>query len=289
MRAHTADLLATLLDELGEQGEVDVVAAVASRLPPAVFCWMVGCDVDAGPELAAWSSVALQAFSGDPAIMDDVTAAIRRLRAFADALIDEKMEHPGDDITSTLVAAVGIGTLERRDVSSLLTELLSASVDNTINSIAVAVWLVARHPEVWEALAAGAAPVEQVVEECARFEPAVRSTTVVAERDVELLGETIPAGTLVTLDLAAAHRDGAAYPEPDQFDVFRENGPPQLEFGIGRHFCLGAALARMEIQEVLRGVTARWNPPTLLPGVLERLASSGELDALPVAFRRRAA
>ena len=108
---------------------------VAQRIPPTVFCWMVGCDVDRGPELAATSAVALQAFSGDPAVMGDVVTAIRALRQFADELIEEKRASPGDDITSALVTAIDEGLLRERDARSLLTELLSASVDNTTNSM----------------------------------------------------------------------------------------------------------------------------------------------------------
>ncbi len=170
---------------------------------------------------------------------------------------------------------------------ALLTELLSASVDNTINSIGVAVWLLARHPDAWEAAAHADVGVERIVEECARYEPVVRHTTVVAERDTEIEGVAIAAGTLVTVHVAAAHRDPVAYPDPDRFDVHRDSGPPQLEFGIGRHFCLGAALARMEIQEVIRAVTARWEPPTLLDGVREHVATTGDFGALPLAVRRR--
>jgi cytochrome P450 len=229
----------------------------------------------------------LQAFSGNPAVMDDVVAAIGRLRGFADALIDEKQSTPGDDITTTLVLALERGAVDRRDVRALLTELLSASVDNTTNSIGVAIWLLARHPDAWEAVARGEVAIERVVEECARFEPVVRHTTVVAERDTEIEGVAVAAGTLVTVYVAAAHRDPTAYTDPDRFDVFREPGPPQLEFGIGRHFCLGAALARMEIQEAVRAVTARWEPPTLLDGVREHVATTGELGALPLAVRRR--
>jgi len=286
-RARTAAVVDGFFTELGDDGDVEVMASLANPLPPAVFCWMVGCDVEAGPELARWSRIALQAFSGDPAVMDDVVAAIGWLRTFADGLIEEKRAVPGEDVTSALVAALDAGSLARRDVRALLTELLSASVDNTTNSIGVAVWLLARHPEAWDAVAAGEVAVERAVEECARFEPVVRHTTVVADHDTEVEGVAIDGGSLVTVYVVAAHRDPVAYADADRFDVFRDPGPPQLEFGIGRHFCLGAALARMEIQEVVRAVTARWAPPVLRDGVRNQLATAGEFAALPLAFRRR--
>jgi cytochrome P450 len=284
LRAQTVALVGELLDAVEGDGRCEFMADVATRIPPTVFCWMVGCDVRRGPELAYWSSIALQAFSGDPAVMDDVTAALRELRRFADELIEEKERAPGDDITSALLRAVDDGVLTRRDVRSLLTELLSASVDNTTHSLGFAVWLLSGHPSEWSAVASGTAPVERAVEECARYEPVIRHGNHVAEHDVEWFGTDIPAGTLVTAYLASAHRDPAAYTDPDRFDAARRPAQPQLEFGVGRHYCIGAALARMEIQEVVRAVTTRWRLPRVTAGAEVRTATAGEVDALPVEF-----
>ncbi len=284
LRAQTVALVGDLLDAVATDGHCEFMADVATRIPPTVFCWMVGCDVARGPELAHWSSIALQAFSGDPAVMGDVTAALRELRRFADDLIEEKERAPGDDITSALLRAVDEGVLTRGDVRSLLTELLSASVDNTTHSLGIAVWLLSEHPDEWSAVASGIAPVERAVEECARYEPVIRHGNHVAARDVEWLGIEIPAGTLVTAYLASAHRDPAVYHEPDRFDASRRPAQPQLEFGIGRHYCIGAALARMEIQEVVRAVTTRWRAARVMPGARVRTATAGEVDALPVEF-----
>ena len=194
------------------------------------------------------------------------------------------MSSPGDDITSTLLRAVDNGRLDDADVRSLLTELLSASVDNTTHSMGLAVWLLSEHPDQWSAVAHHAAPVDRAVEECARYEPVIRHGNHVAERDVEVLGVKVPEGTLVTVYLAAAHRDPTAYVQPDRFDAARRPAQSQLVFGIGRHYCIGAALARMEIQEVVRAVTQRWHVLRVGPGAIVRTAVVGEVDALPVEF-----
>jgi len=122
------------------------------------------------------------------------------------------------------------------------------------------------------------------VEECSRYEPVIRHGNHVATRDVELLGVAVPAGTLVTVYLASAHRDPDAYEDPDRFDTARRPAQPQLVFGVGRHFCVGAALARMEIGEVVRAVTTRWRAPQVGPTAVVRLALTGEVDALPLHF-----
>ena len=88
--------------------------------------------------------------------------------------------------------------------------------------------------------------------------------------DADVLGTPVPAGTLMTVYIASAHRDPAAYDDPDRFDVTRRPVQPQLEFGIGRHYCVGAALARMEIEEVLRAATGAWPALRLDAGVRAR-------------------
>ena len=284
LRAQTALLVDELLAGVAGDGGCEFMADVANRIPPTVFCWMAGCDIERGLELAHWSGIALQAFSGDPAVMDDVTAAIRELRRFADELIEEKERSPGDDITSALLRAVDEGVLTRRDVRSLLTELLSASVDNTTHSMGLAVWLLCEHPAEWLSVADGVAPVERAVEECARYEPVIRHGNHVADPGHELLGIAIPPGTLVTVYLASAHRDPEVYDDPDRFDAGRRSPQPHLEFGIGRHYCVGAALARMEIQELVRAVTTRWRAPQIGAGARVRTVTTGEVDALPLQF-----
>jgi cytochrome P450 len=285
LRVQTADLAHKLVTDVSAAGTSEFMADVARRIPPTVFCWMVGCDVERGPELAATSAIALQAFSGDPAVMGDVVAAIRVLRRFADELIEEKRAAPGDDVTSALVTAIDDGLLTERDGQSLLTELLSASVDNTTNSMGLALWLLCRHPDQWARLATETALMERAVEECARFEPSIRHGNHVNDEAVDLLGYSVPAGTLMTVYLAAAHRDPDVFADPDRFDVARQTTQPQLTFGLGRHYCIGAALARMAVQETLRAVVTSWREPRLLPGLEVETALTGEVRALPLEFR----
>ncbi len=288
LRARTAALVDERLAGVATAGGCEFMDAIASPVPPTVFCWMVGCDPERGPELRQWSTIALRAFSGDPAVMDDVARAVRELRRFADELIQDKERSPGDDITSALLDAVAEGVLTLGDVRSLLTELLSASVDNTTQSMGFAVWLLVRHPSEWSAVARGAAPLDRAVEECARYEPVIRHGNHIATRDLELLGVQVPERTLVTVYLASAHRDPAVYEAPDVFDAARRPTQPQLQFGVGRHYCVGAALARMEIQEVVRAVTTNWQAPRIGPAARVETAVTGDVRALPVEYEVRA-
>ena len=251
LRAQTAALVDELVAGVAGDGGCEFMADVANRIPPTVFCWMVGCDVQRGPELAHWSSR-----SGRRATTSRAPCSERSRR----------------------------GVLTRRDVRSLLTELLSASVDNTTHSMGLAVWLLCEHPAEWSSVADGVAPVERAVEECARYEPVIRHGNHVADPGHELLGIAVAPGTLVTVYLASAHRDPEVYDDPDRFDAGRRSPQPHLEFGIGRHYCVGAALARLEIQEVVRGVTTRWRTPQIRAGARVRTATTGEVDALPMQY-----
>jgi cytochrome P450 len=287
LRARTAELAERLLDTVGDGGRCEFMTDVARHVPATVFCWMVGCDPAHGPELAERSATALQAFSGDPAVMADVNDAIRSIRRFADELVAEKRSRPADDVTSELVRGIDDGILTEHDARSLLTELLSASVDNTMHSMGLALWLLCRHPDQWSRLVREPALLDQTVEECARYEPVIRHGNHVNDEAVTLLDFPVRAGTMMTVFLASAHRDPAVYADPDRFDVTRRLAQPQLNFGLGRHHCIGAALARMEIEEVLRAVTKRWSSVRAAPGARVEIALSGVVRELPVEFETR--
>jgi cytochrome P450 len=215
-----------------------------------------------------------------------VRNAIRYLRHFAAEVLEAKHNSPGDDITTALLAGIEQGLLTHSDARSLLTELLSASVDNTTHSMGLMIWLLSEHPDQWALVSGDAELVERAVEECARFEPVIRHGQHYNEHEAELLGIGVPAGTLMTAFLDAAHRDPDVYEDPDRFDVTRRLPQPQLIFGIGRHYCIGAALARMQIQEVLRAVTTRWTRPRLASGVsLETAGGSCAVASLPIEFQ----
>ena len=245
---------------------------------------MVGCDVERGPELRHWSSIALQAFSGDPAVMPDVVVAIRELRRFADELIEDKQRTPGDDLTSALVRAVDDGDLALDDVRSLLTELLSASVDNTTHSMGLAVWLLAAHPDEWSAVARGAAPLDRAVEECARFEPVIRHGNHVATRDVELLG----------VDGSRRHPGdgvpGVGAPGPGGLRRIPTGSTPRAPRNRNSSSASGVTTASAPRSPAWRSrrscgaVTTRWGPPRIGAGARVETAVTGEVHALPVEF-----
>ncbi len=251
LRGRTSALVAQLVERAAGDGGCDFVETVARVVPGAVFCWMVGAPEADGAQLAMWSETLLKAFNLSPDDGPAILDAAADLRTYVADLLATKRSAPGDDVTSMLLAAENAGHIDDDDAASVLCEMLAASTDNTMHSASVQLWLLLEHPDQWELLGRDHALIPGAVEECGRFEPRVASTPVVNVEAVSFEGLDFPEETISWLVLASAHRDPSAFDDAETLDITRTPPRGQLSFGIGRHFCLGAALARMELQVIL--------------------------------------
>ncbi|MGH2793072.1 MAG: cytochrome P450 [Actinomycetota bacterium] len=259
MRERVAGLVSELVAPITQAGGGEFMSQVARKVPGPVFCWMIGADPAEGDRLFGISEVILRAFSGDPALAHEVGQAAADMRAFVQEVIDAKRGNPGDDLLTIMLQAVDDGDLTDEDVHTLTFEMLSASTDNTANAAGLAVIVLARHPDQWKTLHADPAGLaRKAVEECMRVEPRVRAGRKWAQDPAMLLDLEVPADTILVLDLVSAHHDPSVFPDPQVVDITRDHAKPQLNFGIGRHFCLGAALARMEMQVILERLSTDW-------------------------------
>jgi cytochrome P450 len=288
LRFRARSLVDELLVGVAGGGALDVMSDLADVVPARLFCWMVGApDADA-PALARLSKHLLSVFTARPEIVAPVRAAKAELGAYTAALLAEKVHARGDDLTSALLRAVDAGQLDGSDAHFLLEELLSASVDNTANTTALALYTLARHPAAWQRVHDDPELLPVAVEECGRYEPAIRHTIKVATAPTMLGDQAVAAGEFVTVRIAAAHRDPTAYPDPHAFDLGRVKPKPQLAFGAGRHYCLGAALGRMEVTEMVGALVARWASAEVLPGVDMDLNTAGIVRSMPIAAAQAA-
>ncbi|MGH2784346.1 MAG: cytochrome P450 [Actinomycetota bacterium] len=259
MRERVSGLVSDLVAPITEAGAGEFMSQVARKLPGPVFCWMIGADPAEGDRLFGISEIILRAFSGDPALAEQVGQAAADMRVFVEEVITAKRGNPGDDLLTIMLEAVDDGDLTDEDVHTLTFEMLSASTDNTANAAGLAVIVLARHPDQWKTLRGDPSGLaRKAVEECMRVEPRVRAGRSWTPAAAMLLDFEVPADTLLTLDLVAAHHDPKVFPDPDVVDITREHAKPQLNFGTGRHYCLGAALARMEMQVVLERLSTDW-------------------------------
>jgi cytochrome P450 len=185
--------------------------------------------------------------------------------------LEHLRDHPGSDLLSQLVAARedGVG-LDERELKATAGLVLAAGFETTVNLLGNGIALLRSHPEQLTALADDASLWPNAVDEILRLDPPVLLTGRTAIRETTIAGQRLPAGALVTTILAAANRDPAVFTEPTRFDVRRENAKEHVSFSAGRHFCLGAALARMEGEVGLRMLFERYPELRTVPGARRR-------------------
>jgi cytochrome P450 len=282
LRARTQALVTGLLGSHDPRAPIDVMAEVADVVPARLFVWMVGApDADA-PELARLSKALLRVFTATREMVEPVRAAKHLLAEYTHELLQTRAQRPADDLTTALLEAERSGAIESGDAFFLLEELLSASVDNTANTTALALLTLARQPGAWQRVHDDPSLLDRAVEECGRFEPAIRHTIKFAVASTSLAGVAIERGEVVTVRIAAAHRDPAVHPDPHRFSLDRVKPRMQLAFGAGRHYCLGAALGRMEVTEMVAAMTHRWSSAAVLDGFDADVALSGVVRSLPM-------
>ena len=267
MRARVATIVSQLLDEVEVGGRsLELMADLAQPLPVVVICELLGVPVADRHQFGPWSSAASRLLDGD---IDNDTmvqgmAAAAQLIVYFQALFDERKAHPADDLISALVEAEAEGDrLSQEELMSITTLLFIAGHETTTNLIGNGTLALLRNPaqaDLLRARAGDAAFVRNAVEELLRFDPPVQLTGRFATTDLSVAGVDIAKGDSVITVLAAANRDPDHFPDADRLDLERAD-PHHLSFSQGMHYCLGAALARIEGEVVLPALLTRF--PTL--------------------------
>ncbi|MEJ2886046.1 cytochrome P450 [Actinomycetospora aeridis] len=247
-----------LLDAAPTDGPFDLVSTLAAPLPISVISELLAIPEVDTPRFAQWGRVVGAALDGVRSVrhahaLSRATADLRAL--FAD-LVERRRADPGEDVISQLVHALDEGSLTLDELVSLAQLLLIAGFETTTNLVGNAVR--ALHTSgTWDDLVADPGLAAGVVEETLRWDPPVQLTARFAHEDVELGGRTLRRDTGVLVLLASAGRDPAVHPDPDRFDPRRAQATAHLAFSGGAHYCLGAALARMEGEVALEMLARR--------------------------------
>jgi cytochrome P450 len=266
---HRADMratLQTLLDPLLAVGQCDFMAAVAEHYPIEVMCHLLGVPAEDHEDFARWNKAITWALSFQLAEhRSDVEWGFGNMDSYVGELTAERRRHPRDDLVTALVQAQEADDrLSDQEVRSMIAALLFAGYDTTRNQLGLAIWLFAQHPDQWQLLAADPSLAAAAVEEVMRFRGAVSAAPRMVCEDLELDGYALPAGTLLALSTASANHDPGAYRSPNTFDITAERDI-HFTFGGGPHYCLGASLARAEMQEALP-ILASGMPGLVLDG-----------------------
>jgi len=227
--------------------------------------------------------------AGDPEIRARVEASLAGLDAYVRELVDERRQAPGTDLLSELLSIEeGSDRLSTEELVGITENLMFAGHDTTRGAIGVLFNVLAELPEVHSQLHEVPEEVGNAVEELLRYEAITFSTSRAASENTEVGGVAVEKGTTVGVCLPAASRDPRVYDDPDRFDIHRKDIRPPT-FGAGVHFCLGAALARVELQELLSVVTATTSAVELEapPARWTPFAHIRRLEALPVRLTAR--
>ena len=269
LRPRVEEIAAGLLDDLERtvdgDGRVDVIAAFAEPLPVLVICELLGAPTGDWKVLRDWSQAIVRMYEVDPglAAQRDAQHACDEFASYVEALAAERAEAPGDDLLTSLVQERDGGDrLSPRELVATVVLLLNAGHEASVNGFGNGLASLLADREQLDAVLAGLddpAVVERLVEEMLRHDSPLHLFERTATADVELHGVTVRAGQKVAALLGAANRDPAVFAEPDRFVADRDPNP-HLAFGAGIHFCLGAPLARMELQITTRALLERLGP-----------------------------
>jgi cytochrome P450 len=251
---------AELLDELVPRGRFDLVGELAQPYSVAVICSLLGVPRADTPQLLEWSHAIVKMY--EPAVTDAQRAAADRasaeFREYTRDLIAAKRRHPDDALVSRLVAVEEAGErLTEDEIVSTTIVLLDAGHEATVNTLGNGTRALMTHPDQWRRLVAGEVDARTAVEEMLRWDaPLQRFDRWVLDDGVEVAGTPIPVGDRVAMLFGSGERDPRRFDDPDRFDVGRGDAA-HLAFGGGIHFCVGAPLARLELEVSLAALVAR--------------------------------
>ncbi|MEV4312713.1 cytochrome P450 [Actinocrispum sp. NPDC049592] len=286
LRPRVGEITSGLLDRMAGQDELDLMDEFAFPLPVTVICDLLGLPYADQDQFRGWTARLLMGGEDREASRAASHAIRGYLEDFvAGITVEDLPEDAQPDLTHALIRA---GQLDHDELVSMLMLLLIAGHETTVNLIGTGMVSLFTNPAQLELLLADLSLVPQAVEEMLRFDgPIVSAPPRIAAQDLTLGGTDIPAGSVVAIALPAANRDPARFDDPDFLDLTRTNNA-HLAFGHGTHFCLGAALARMEAEIAFTALLTRfpgiglavpWQDLTWRSGMVRAL------NALPVRLK----
>jgi cytochrome P450 len=280
------EFLERLWEPLAEADRCEFVDAFAKPYPSLTIATVMGAPLEDAPKLHEWSNLIQRQFDG-PSLLherESIERACAEFYEWAGALIERRKDDPSDDLISTLIAAEQEGErLSDVECMNLVLNVLVGGVDTTQSQLAHALRLFAANPDQWQLLAERPELAPDAVEETLRYEPITPFTARLLHEDVEYRDVTFPEGTVVMVCAFTGNRDGVDG-DADAFDITADRGDAKpLTFGAGIHYCLGANLARGELQEALAFLPSRM-PGLALDGEPELGSVHGiyGLDSLPI-------
>jgi cytochrome P450 len=273
LRVRAEAIARELLDALDVATPVDLIASYCALLPVTVISEILGVPpaqrqlvLDMGTRAAPSldSGLSWRQYR-------EVLSGLRGFTQWLNAHVEQLRRHPGEDLLSQLIEARDDeGTLDDRELKATAALVLAAGFETTVNLLGNGIALLDRNPEQRERLRAEPALWPNTVDEALRLDPPVLMTARMCARPTSVAGVQVAKDAIVVTVLAGANRDPQVFENPDRFDVGRHNAKDHVSFSGGRHYCLGASLARMEGEVGLRVLAERFPDMRLLPGTRRR-------------------
>jgi cytochrome P450 family 142 subfamily A polypeptide 1 len=272
-------VIATTIDELidgfVDRGEVEVVDALAAPLPARLTAHLIGFPEEHAPSLRSWSErlMRIDQVAADGTVMAGFMGAIMEFSQVISPLVEERRDHPSDDLLSVWANSELGGCPMGTEVIVQETGLfISGGSETTRTVISRGLVALSEHPEQWEAMAVDPSLVPGAVEELIRWVTPLNNFFRTATRPATIGDAEVEEGDRVILLYPSANRDERVFDDPYRFDITRDPNP-HVSFGFGPHFCLGASLARLELRMLLERLTRRitrvevLEPPDIEPNV----------------------
>ncbi len=278
-----------LIDAFAARGACEFVRDFADVFPSLGLCELIGVPAADRERFTGWANAIGLGFSPMVAMhIAAVDAALTELLAYAGELAAARRADPRDDLVSRIAAAAAEDRWSDAEVRGAIAGLVFAGHDTTKNQLGWMVSVLAERADLWDAVGREAAPVADVVEEVLRYRSSVSGIGRTAVEPVEAGGCPFAAGQRMLVSVWSANHDGRAFPHPETIDPAQSVDTPHLAFGHGAHHCLGAALARAELQEALAALTARIGCPTVAADAAWRppVGLNGP-TRLPLTFKAR--
>lgn len=289
LRPFMRETVNSLLDPFTASGKAEVVRDICEPYPIPIICELLGAPKEDWKLFSRLATEILLIFSDNLAQnMSVFLAAQQELEKYTEGLIEKRRSVPADDLITDLIAAEEAGDkLNTEELTMMVDAVIVGGTDTTRNQLGLALALFAEYPEQWALLGKDPSLAQRAVEEVLRFSGAVGGTIRFASEDIEYNGVLFPKGTFMSTSMSTGNYDASVFPTPETFDITREPvGQPHLSLGAGIHYCLGASLARAELQEAFTVLSQRMLNLELDGPVIYKPSSVGIFGpaSLPVKF-----
>ena len=243
-------------EEIPNDQEIDLIKYLCDKIPSRVYCYWINAPIEDADFVSRTSHIVQQVHTRDPKTSAEVAVGFENLLKFVDARIQKTRINMGNDLLSDLIRATDNGDLSNDELRNWVVKLAEANTDNSSHQIAIAIIELSSRPDLWRLLGQQAELVPRALREVMRYHPRSLSTSRESLEDMQVEGYFIPKGEAVFPNIGAAHWNPNYFPNPEVFDIYRPEKPSHLNFGGGIFSCIGRFAVTIEIEEVIKYMTA---------------------------------